>query len=248
MPPILSSATLSVYVGSMNPILKYNRRKFAVILLLTMVVFGLQQAKADFISFLDSPNDAISGFNGPYAKVVVHLVDSDTATVTFTSLTNGGNIYLLGDGSTAAVNVNASSFTITGISGSNSGTGFTPGPYSVANPPGTSNISTFGDFNGVIDSFDGFTHSSDRVSFTLNNLTGTWSSVGDVLIANADGFDAAAHIFVTSSPADASNTALATGFAGETGGTVTVPDGGATAMLMGVGLTTLGLVRRFLIG
>jgi len=248
MPPILSSATLSVYVGSMNPILKYNRRKFAVILLLTMVVFGLQQAKADFISFLGTPNDALSGNTGPFGKVVVHLVDSDTATVTFTSLTNGGNIYLFGDGSTAAVNVNATSFSITGVSGSNAGTGFTPGPYTVENPPGTSNISTFGDFNGVIDSFDGFTHSSDKVSFTLNNLTGTWSSVADVLVANADGFDAVAHIFVTSSPANADNGASVTGFAGETGGTVTVPDGGATAMLTGLGLTTLGLVRRFLIG
>ena len=61
MPPILSSATLSVYVGSMNPILKYNRRKFAVILLLTMVVFGLQQAKADFMSVLNQNNLGLSG-------------------------------------------------------------------------------------------------------------------------------------------------------------------------------------------
>jgi VPDSG-CTERM motif len=228
----------------MNPILEYKRRKFGAILLLTIVVFGLQQAKADFISFLGSPNDALSGLSGPFGKVVVHLVDSDTATVTFTSLTKNGNIYLFGDGSTAAVNVNATSFSITGVSGSNAGTGFTPGPYTVQNPPGTSNISEFGDFNGVIDSFDGYTHSSDTVSFTLNNLSDTWSGANDVLAANADGFDAVAHIFVTSSPANAKGSASVTGFAGETGGPST-PDGGATAMLLGLGLSGLGFVRRF---
>ena len=47
------------------------------------------------------------------------------------------------------------------------------------------------------------------------NASGTWASAADVLAPNADGFDAAAHIFVTSSPANASNGAIVTGFAAE---------------------------------
>ena len=81
------------------------------------------------------------------------------------------------------------------------------------------------------------------VSFTLNNLLGTWSGAGDVLVANADGFDAVAHIFVTSSPANADNGASVTGFAGETGGTVTTPGGGATAALLGLDLVGLAGIR-----
>jgi VPDSG-CTERM motif len=219
--------------------------KYTMLIGAVCAAFTVQPAKADFISFLNTPNDAISGFTGPFGEVDVHLVNSTTATVTFTSLTNGGNIYLFGDGSTVAVNVNASSFSLTGVSGSNSGTGFTPGPYTVQNPPGTSQVDGLGLFNGVIDSFDGFTHSSDTVTFTLTNLSGTWSGAGNVLVANADGFDAAAHIFVTSFPANAANGAVATGFAGEGPGGH-VPDGGVTAALLGLGLAGLaGLRARF---
>jgi hypothetical protein len=220
----------------------------------TIILFGAicavilafnQNAKADFISFLDSPNDDLSGLSGPFGKVDVHLTSTTTATVTFTSLTNNGNIYLFGDGSTAAVNVNATTFTITGITGSNAGTGFTNlvTDYTVVNPPGTSNVDGKGSFNGVIDTFDGFTHSVDTLSFTLTNVSGTWSGAGDVLIQNAAGFDAAAHIFVTDDPAVQSNGASVTGFAGETGGTVTTPDGGATACLLGLGLAGLAGIR-----
>jgi hypothetical protein len=220
--------------------------KYIILIAAVCAVFTMQSAKADFVSLLNTGNSAISGFTGPYGTVDVHLVNTTTATVTFTSLTNAGNIYLFGDGSTVAVNVNAGSFSITGVSGSNAGTGFTPGPYTVQNPPGSSQVDGLGLFNGVIDSFDGFTHSSDTVTFTLNNLSGTWSGAANVLIANADGFDAAAHIFVTSSPANAANGAVATGFAGEIPGTVTTPDGGVTAALLGLALAGLaGMRARF---
>jgi len=52
-----------------------------------------------FTSTLDTGNSAISGFTGPYGSVSVDLTSSTTATITFTSLTNAGNIYLFGDGS-----------------------------------------------------------------------------------------------------------------------------------------------------
>jgi hypothetical protein len=62
-----------------------------------------------------------------------------------------------------------------------------------------------------------------------------------VLIANAQGFFAAAHIFVTTYPANAKKGALVTGFAANG-----VPDGGATVMLLGAALAALGMARRFL--
>jgi VPDSG-CTERM motif len=53
-----------------------------------------------------------------------------------------------------------------------------------------------------------------------------------------------AHIFVTSSPADAANGVIATGFAGEAHGNFHLPDGGSTAMLLIVAFAGLGLLRR----
>jgi protein with PEP-CTERM/exosortase system signal len=217
--------------------------KYIVLIGAVCAAFTLQPAKADFISFLNVGNPAISGFTGPYGTVDIVLVNSTTATATFTSLTNSGNIYLFGDGGSVALNVNADTFTVSGITGSNSGTGFTPGPYSQG---AAGNEDGFGSFNLTINSFDGFTHSSDTISFTVTNTSGTWASDADVIVFNSDGFDAAAHIFVTSFPADAANGALATGFAAEGEGNHVVPDGGATAALLGLGLAGLaGLRAKF---
>jgi hypothetical protein len=217
-----------------------NKLKYIAAVLIAIAGFGLQQADA-FTSQLNVGNPAISGFTGPYGTVTITLVNSTTATVTFTSNTVAGNIYLFGDGGSVALNVNATTFSVSGISGSNTGTGFTPGPYTFA---GAGVEDGFGSFNLTINSFDGFTHSSDTISFTVTNTSGTWASAADVLAFNANGYDAAAHIFVTSSPANASNSALATGFAAENA--VGAPDGGTTVMLLGAALGMLGMARRFL--
>jgi hypothetical protein len=220
-----------------------NKIRCVVPVLIAIAGLGLQQAKADSISFkLSVGNSAISGYPGPYASVTVNRTDSTHATITFTSLTAAGNIYLLGDGSSVAVNVNATSWALGTITGSNAGTGFTPGPYSNG---GSGNVDGFGVLNQTINSFDGFTHSSGSISFTLTNTGGTWGSANQVLIANAQGAMAGAHIFVTLSPANAKNGALATGFAANGG--AQVPDGGTTVMLLGVALGVLGMVRRFLV-
>src|SRR5215469_8194215 len=153
--------------------------KYLAAALIAVAGLNLHQVKADTFSFdLNQGNSSISGFTGPYATVMINLTSSTTATITFTSLTNSGNIYLMGDGGSVAVNVNASSWTLGTITGSNAGTGFTPGPYSDG---GAGNEDGFGSFNQTIDTFDGYTHSSDTVSFMLTNTSGTWSSAANVL-------------------------------------------------------------------
>ena len=215
----------------MSLILKYNKRKFLAILLLTMVVFGLQQAKADFISRLNVGNPDISGFPAPYGTVTISLNGAGTeATVTFTALDS----YLFGAKNAVDLNVNGP-FTLGTITDNGAGT-FTRDLI------GGSQVDGFGDFNLRISATDGFPDAASVVSFTL---TGNWTSADTVLTFNSGGgnpggpFDAAAHIF-------AGGATGVTGFAGE--GPGGVPDGGTTAMFMGLGLTTLGLVRRFLIG
>jgi hypothetical protein len=205
---------------------------------------------ADFFTFnLDLGNSALSGFSGPWATVSVNRTSSTTATITFTSLTNAGNIYLLGDGGTVGVNVNATSWTLGTVTGSNAGTGFTPGPYSDG---GAGNEDGFGSFNQTINSFDGYTHSSDTVSLDLTDTGGSWASASNVLATNGSGNFAAAHIFVTSSPANASNGALVTGFAAGDGvGSCTAQTCGrsvdapepASLTLLGAGLLGLGALR-----
>jgi VPDSG-CTERM motif len=220
-----------------------NKLKYLAAVIIGIAGLGLQPAKADVCNFcLSTGNSAISGFQGPFATVSINLINSTTATITFTSSVHNGNIYLFGDGSSVAANINAASFSVSGIVGTNSGTGFSPGPFT----SGSGNVDGFGAFNLTINSFDGFTHSSDQITFTVTNLSGTWASCHDVLVANASGFILGAHIFVTAFPANASAGAIATGFAANGPCPPSVPDGGATVMLLGMGIGALGMVRRFL--
>jgi hypothetical protein len=217
--------------------------KYIAAVLIAIAGLGLQQAKADTFTYsISNPNSALSVFSGPYATVSVNRTSTTMATITFTSLTHAGNIYLFGDGSSVAVNVNATTWSVSGISGTNAGTGFTPGPITNG---GSGNVDGFGVLNQTFNSFDGYTHSSDSISFTLTNTSGTWATASSVLVANSQGTIVGAHIFVTTSPANASNSALVTGFAAN-GGSTNVPDGGTTVMLFGAALGALGMARRFL--
>ena len=193
---------------------------------------------------LDNGNSAIfPGYAPPYGSVQVNLTDSTHATITFTSDTVAGNIYLFGGAQAIDVNVNATTFSIGTVVGSNAGTGFSPGQFT---PQGSQNVDGRGVFNETIDSDAGYTHAADTVTFTLTDTSGSWANASSVLLANGNGNFPAAHIFVTTNPADASGSALVTGYAGsDTTNTPrsSVPDGGSTAILLGSAMVGLGSLR-----
>jgi len=207
-----------------------------------ILLVGATGAWADSmaIGILNIGNSAISGYAAGYAQIMIDLTSSTMATITFTSLSSAdGNIYLLGGHGAVAINVNASSWDIDfgAITASNAGTGFSPPSYSDG---GSVNVSGFGSFNQTIDGFDGFTHSGDNISFNLSNTAGTWADATDVLITNNKGEDAGAHIFVTSTPANASNGALAIGFAVDNDVTA-VPEP-SLLILLGIGVGAVSLL------
>jgi hypothetical protein len=214
------------------------------------LTFGVGTASAESISFFLTTGN-LAGYTGPYAQVTVDRTSSTTATITFTSWNDGAYIYLMGDGGSVALNVNATTFTATNISGTNSLTGsWTPGPYTT----GSGNEDGLGSYNLKINSFDGWSHSANEITFTLTDTSGTWASVADVLTANSKGYVAAIHFFPcipsgtgcdpNSPGAKAVNGNAGTGYAAGSGGvlaTVPIP---AAAWLFGSGLIGLIVIAR----
>jgi len=227
-----------------------NKIKCIAVVLIGIAGLALEQAKADTYDFnLSSPNSAISPYTGPYVAVHIDLNAAGTqATVTFTSLSNGSNYYLMGDGGSFDLNTNGAA-TVSAVSYTQGAfmIGFNAASSTILN--GSGNVDGFGTFNNTNASFDGFDHAFSQVSFTLTRNSGSWANAMSVLTANGNGALAAAHIFVATIRADGKvyqvDGALATGFAAN-GGSVSIPDGGTTVMLLGMALGALGMVRRYL--
>jgi hypothetical protein len=197
-----------------------------------MLAFS-QNAKATeipFTSTLNVANPDLAAFGaGPYGTVTVTL-SGNTASITFAAASG----FEFVDGKAAAVQINS--------------TDFTPDPLSVSpnpaadpftgfgsQPPGSTD--GFGAFNLTVNYKDASIGFS-TISFDVTNNLSTWSSAADVLTFNSKSFDAAAHMRAT-----INNPQGLTGFAGEGPGTPTVPDGGATAALLGLGLAGLAGIR-----
>jgi protein with PEP-CTERM/exosortase system signal len=193
-----------------------------------------------FLSDFNVGNDGIEKFSAPYGHMVITLA-GQVATVTFNSNTINGHTYLFGGNNHSfALNVNSSSFTAGSLVGGRVG-GFT-GTLGVG---GSQNLNGFGVFNFTIDNTDGFKDAFDALSFTLTNTSGVlWGDASDVLKFNSKGYDAAGHVFVATLVKGKYKNFEYSGFAAE--GPGTVPDGGATVMLLGAALGALGMARRFL--
>jgi PEP-CTERM motif len=217
-----------------------NRKIFSLLSAAVLVLALGSMAKADTILTLSVPNSGVTG-TGPYATVDISL-SGDTATVTFTSLTNGGYIYLMGDGGTADLNVNGG-YTMTTPVLTNSISGFTPSYKN--NTPGQ--VDGFGTFNLSLNSNDGFGDAATKVTFTITTTTsGAWATSDDVLTPNDGGSLAAIHAFGCATPCTTTEGAAFTGYAAD-GQQVPVPEPGSLA-LFGTGILGMaGFLRRKLL-
>ena len=202
-----------------------KKLKYLAPILIAVACLGLQHAKADTFDYtLTTGNDPALG-GGPFGNVNVNLTTGNTAIITFTAAAN----YLFVNGGAVAVNVNATSWTVSAFT-------VNAGAHAVTDS-GARNEDGFGSFNQTGSQQDA-SNGASSVVFTLTNTSGTWASATNVLAFNLNHWLVAAHVFLVGSNG-------ITGFAaGPSGGTV--PDGGTTVMLLGAALGALGMARRFL--
>jgi VPDSG-CTERM motif len=203
-----------------------NKLKYILPVLIMIAGLGLQQAKADSTTYtLTTSNSPGTLGTGPFGTVLVTLTSSTTATIQFTAATG----YLFVDGGAVAVNVNATSWTISNFVSNGE-------PVSSS---GAGNEDGFGSFNQKVSMMDS-SNGASIISFMLTDTSGKWASAVNVLALNQNHWLVAAHIQIQNGTG---NTGFAAGPGGNGG---TLPDGGTTVMLLGVALGALGMVRRYL--
>jgi len=189
-------------------------------------------ANATITYTLGTGNAAIAGFPAPYGSVDVTLTDPTHANISFTAANTGGNQYYFTGAQAADVNVNAISWTITGLTENGAGT---------LSSGGSGNVDGWGVFNQTTNLTDGYTDRASAISFTLTNTGGIWTGDSNVLIANASGNTVAAHIGAcnTGCTAFVNN---GTGFA-TNGPPGVIPEPGTWAMMI-IGFGGIGALLR----
>ena len=190
-----------------------------------LFALGTSIASADtFSSTLTVANSPNVIGSGPFGTVLVTLTSPTTATIQFTA--DSG--FAFTDGGSVGANGN---FTLTSFSGDCSGCTYSAG---------SGNEDGFGAFTAEVDS--GNSSPSGRSSTITEVVTATggttWTMASQVLTANSGGFDAAAHIFVTSGAGTGN-----TGFAAEPFGPTTTPEPTAV-LLLGSSMIGVGAIVR----
>jgi hypothetical protein len=218
-----------------------NNKLVTAFAVASLALLAGKNALADSVILnLGTGNSAISSapYGTPYGTVSVNRTSSTTADFIFTA--NSGYLFL--DSGSAAVNLNSTDWTISGLTGTTL-SGFS-GP-SLADAGGGQEDG-FGNFNQTFDEFDGFTWALHTISFTVTDNSGTWASVSNVLAGNNDTNLVAAHVGICNvNPCTFTGGSFAnTGYASETGAVnIPTPEPSSLA-LFGTGILGFAAMMR----